>query len=564
MGLNGALSVAARSLEIFTAGIQVAGNNIANAHTPGAIRDKLILSPASPVRQGALIIGNGVIVQGVRQQIDRFLEKRIYVANADFQGSNARSLTYKQLEGAIQELGDGDLSSAISTLVGRFNDLVNQPENVGTRQIAVQQGVEFAQSIRTLRNRIDTLRTSSNVKVTDLVNEANRLIDEIAELNPRITALESAGLLQSDAGSLRTQRLIALNRLSEIVPIHTVEHATGGVDVFFGSEHLVLASDVQHLETVIRNDRNVIVNDVRIENSNQPVTGPLGELNGTLTGRDVVLGDFVDRLDELTHSFIQEFNRVHSSGQGTKGFTSVTGTYMAQSSTAALNAAGLQFTPQNGSFQVLVKNTVTGVTTTTNIEVDLDGIGTDTSLDTLSLALDGVGNLTASVSSDRRLTLTADAGYEIQFADDTSFALASLGINTFFTGFNSQTIGVNTTVVNNAALLATGHGGGAGDGSNALALAEIFDQPLSQLGDHTLEEFYQATISQLGQSSASEEALAAGYEGFKDSLMNQRDQFSGISLDEEIVQMLQFQRAFQMSGKFISTIDELFRTLLQI
>src|SRR5262249_29219647 len=150
----------------------------------------------SPTRQGALIIGNGVIVQGVRQQIDRYLEKRIYVANADFQGAHARSLTYQQLEGAIQELGDGDLSSAISSLVGRFNDLVNQPENVGTRQIAVQQGVQFAQSISTLRNRIDTLRTSSNVKVTDLVNEANQLIDEISNLNPRITALESAGLLQ--------------------------------------------------------------------------------------------------------------------------------------------------------------------------------------------------------------------------------------------------------------------------------------------------------------------------------------------------------------------------------
>ena len=564
MGLNGALSVAARSLEIFTAGLQVAGNNIANAHTPGAIRDKLILSPAAPTQRGALIIGNGVIVQGVRQQIDRFLEKRIYVANADFQGAQARSLTYKQLEGALQELTEGDISSAITSLVGRFNDLVNQPENIGNRQIAIQQGVQFAQSIRTLRDRIDTLRTSSNVKVTDLVNEANRLIDEISALNPRITALESAGLLQSDAGSLRTQRLIALNRLSEILPIHTVEHETGGVDVFFGSEHLVLTGDVQHLQMVSTNNRDVIVSNVIIENTNQPVTGSLGELNGTLNGRDVILGDFVDRLDELTNAFIQEFNRVHSNGRGTHGFTSVTGTYAAQSTTAPLNAAGLAYTPQNGSFQVLVTNTITGETTTTNIQVDLDGIGAETTLDSLAAALGAVGNLSASVTSDRKLNLTAGAGYEIQFADDTSFALASLGINTFFTGSNSRTIGVNATVVNNAALLATGRGGGAGDGTNALALAQIFDQPLAELGDMTLEEFYQATISQVAQASASEEALAGGYEGFKDSLMNQRDQFSGISLDEEIVQMLQFQRAFQMSGKFISTIDELFRTLLQI
>lgn len=50
MGLNATLSMAKQSLEVFGAGIQVAGQNISNAGTPGYIREELVLNPADPFR----------------------------------------------------------------------------------------------------------------------------------------------------------------------------------------------------------------------------------------------------------------------------------------------------------------------------------------------------------------------------------------------------------------------------------------------------------------------------------------------------------------------------------
>ena len=66
MGLNGALATASRSLEVFTAGINVAGQNIANANTPGYIREELLLDPADPFQSGQLIFGTGSGCRGNR------------------------------------------------------------------------------------------------------------------------------------------------------------------------------------------------------------------------------------------------------------------------------------------------------------------------------------------------------------------------------------------------------------------------------------------------------------------------------------------------------------------
>src|SRR5688572_26847755 len=106
MGLFTALHVPGRSLQAFTTGIQVAGQNVANAATPGYIREELKLSTSPPYRAGQVILGTGVQVDGVRQQINLFLESRIHAAKGDQAAAQAASEVYVQLEAAINELGD--------------------------------------------------------------------------------------------------------------------------------------------------------------------------------------------------------------------------------------------------------------------------------------------------------------------------------------------------------------------------------------------------------------------------------------------------------------------------
>jgi flagellar hook-associated protein 1 FlgK len=246
------------------------------------------------------------------------------------------------------------------------------------------------------------------------------------------------------------------------------------------------------------------------------------------------------------------------------GFQTVTGQTRLDDTTSALNAAGLAFTPKHGSFQLKVTNSLTGVTTTSNIAIDLDGIGGDTSLEDLRNAIAAVANVDAGITPDGRLKIDAAANFEIRFSNDTSGVLAALGVNTFFTGSNAGDIGVNSVVAGNQLLFASSQGGGPSDNRNAVLMAEFVNRPIAALNGASLDQFYESTIASVAQASASETALAEGLKGFRDSLRGQRDQFSAVSLDEEIVRVMEFQRAFQAAARLVSTIDELFTTLLNM
>jgi flagellar hook-associated protein 1 FlgK len=564
MGLNAALSAAGTALDVYSAGIQVSGNNIANANDPNFIRETLQLAPSYPVQQRGLILGSGVTATGVKQQVDQYLQQRIYAANSDASGSSTTNSVFQQLESSLQTLSSSDLSSQLNGLTSAFNNVVNQPGSTANNQLAIQQGVQFAQSITNLRSQIDTLRTSINQNIQGTVTEANSLIDDIARLNPRITALESAGLLHSDAGTLRDQRYADLNRLSQILPVTVNDRGSAGVDVTLNGQALVIPGEVQHLQTVPRGDRGITVQDVTIQGSTVPITGTQGELAGMVNGRDNVIGGFLDKLDQFTSSVINQVNLIHSSGQGEHGYSSVTGTYNIKDPTAALDAAGLPFTPQNGSFQVQVINTSTGLAQTGTITVDLAGVNPKTTLNDVVAQLNGLANVAASLTGTGNLQISAANGYQIEFSKDNSGTLAALGINTYFTGSSSLNIGVNAQLTADPTLLATAQGGGPGDATNAVALANLTNLTPAALGGATVGNFYQQTVSSLGASSASQNAVSQGSQGFLSSLNSQRAQATGVSLDTETIQIMQYQQAYQSAARFISTIDKLFTVLTQI
>jgi len=563
MSLNAALATASRALEVFSTGVQVSASNISNASTPGYIRDEIGLSASTPFQRGREIVGSGVEITGVRQALDKYLEHRLHASNSAAQAASARDGIYAQLEFQLRELGDGDLSTRLNSFVSSIHELVNQPEQSPLRGNVLEEGKLVASYITDLRSRVDDLRKTQTTRINDLVTETNSLIDQIADLNKQILTLESNGQLKSEAGGLRTQRYTALNRLSEIIPVTFNEQANGSIDIYSGGNFVLVGDRRQYLTTEAAVDRNVPVQTVTFTVSRSGLADSGGELGGVLEARDSILGGFVDQLDQLTGGLIYEFNRIHSSGEGLEGFQTVTSTNRVTDPAAALSSAGLPFTPGLGSFQLKVVNQQTGIARTQTIQIDLDGLGgNDTTLNGLQTAISSTPGVSATVTTDGRLTITSDAGFEVRFGDDTSGVLASLGINTFFTGSNSSTIRVNETVVANRNLFAAGQGGGLGDNRNAVQLAQALDRPSALLKGSSVSAFYESTVSGVAQGAASERATANGLSAFRDSLKAQREQFSAVSLDEEAVRLIQFQQAYAASARVIRAVDDLFQILV--
>jgi flagellar hook-associated protein 1 len=563
MSLTGILATASRSLQNFALGIQVSGNNLANAATPGFVRDELVLTSAPSYPQGGVLVGAGAVARGVKQEIDIYLETRIHRAKSEFAAADARRNGYLQLQTAVQELGDNDLSSRLNALLGTVQGVVNQPQDPASRSQVIEQGRRFADDVQDLRSRIEELRSSYSNQVQALVGEANSLIDTIQQLNPQISRLEANGLADSDAGALRVQRLNAIQRLAEIIPVRVQELPSGAVDLFTGPDYLILGNNKQHLNSIMApTESSVATVNVELSRTRAPLGSGGGELNGLIQARDQVLTGFITQLDTFVGQTISEFNKIHSSGEGLIGFQTVTSERGAEQLTAPLSQAGLPFDVSHGSFQVKLRNLSTGQTVTTRVAVDLDGIGTDTSLTDLQGQLNAVPNLQASITALGQLKLNAAAGYEIRFGDDTSGVLSSLGINTFFSGEDSGNIGMQDHLLQDARFLATGRGGGPGDNTNAQRMANVLDQPVESLQGLTLSNYYDQMIGTTAQAANAETALADGLQSFRDSLQTQREQRSGVNLDEEAINVINLQRNYQAVARIISTVDELMNTLL--
>uniref|UniRef100_A0A7C4LQT9 Flagellar hook-associated protein 1 n=1 Tax=Schlesneria paludicola TaxID=360056 RepID=A0A7C4LQT9_9PLAN len=565
MALGATLTNAARSLELFSLGIQVAGQNIANAATPGYVRDALVIETSAPYRMGPLVLGMGATAVGIKQQLDSYLEHRIHTANGDASAATARQQTYMQLQSILQELGDADLSTRFNEFLAAAQAVANQPDDPTLRTLFIQQGQSLTSHVQTIRSRIEELRRTQSNQIRALAEEANGLLRSVSELNLRIVRMEANGIGGNDAGALRIQRLNALQRLSEIVPLRVVEQASGAVELFSGSDYLLIGDSYQRLEAVsaaIPTGQAAV--NVRLSQTGSLLTARGGALGGLIDSREQILGGFIGELDRLVGGVIFEFNKRHASGEGLKGYGAVAGGYGVADPSLPLNAAGLFFTPQHGSFQVKVRNVATGETTVSVVSVDLDGIGVDTSLNDLQAALNAINHVAASITADGRLQLTADSGYELRFGNDTSGVLAALGINTFFAGHDSGDFRVRDEMLQDQRLLASGRGGGPADNSNLLALAEFFDQPVSALGGMSLQQFHTQMVGNLAQAGAAEEALANGFSGFLGGLKAQREQFSGVSLDEEAIRVMQFQHSYQAAARIVSTVDRLLNVLLEM
>jgi flagellar hook-associated protein 1 FlgK len=565
MTLFSSIQIANNALIAAQLGLQVTSNNVANANTPGYIRQSLILTPGPTQRYGGLLLGLGVDVQAVVQQTDRFLEERVRNAASDLANSEAQDNTYVQLESLIGELSDTDLSTSLSNFFNSIHDILNQPDSASVRNLAVLQGRTLTQDISRLDERVRQIRSDVNEQIGASANRINGLLGKIADLNLQIAVAEGGNAIASDAVGLRDQRALTLSELAGLIDIQAVEQETGDVTVFSGGDFLVFQATFREVTAVAEPEGDLNSYEIRLAATDAPISTTSGQVAGLVASRDTILTGFLDQLDTFTKNLMYEFNKLHSSGQGLVGLNDVTGEYAVNNTAAALDHAGLTFTPVNGSFDVLVRNQQTGLTTTTQIRVDLNGLDHDTSLDDLAAALNNIEGLAAVVTPNRKLQITGDSSLvTFGFANDTSGVLAALGVNTFFSGTGAANIGVNELISRDPARFAASSGGIAEDTATAVKLANLLDTPLGSLGGSKLSVQYDRMVGEVTQGAAVTKSVADGFRTFHSTLDSQLLALQGVNIDEEAIRMITYQRAFQASAKVISTINEMLDVLVNL
>lgn len=135
----------------------------------------------------------------------------------------------------------------------------------------------------------------------------------------------------------------------------------------------------------------------------------------------------------------------------------------------------------------------------------------------------------------------------------------------FFTaaaGEEARTIAVALT--DRRLVAAAAPGAGIGDGTNAQALADIRDRRIASLDNQTLNEYYSQLVFEVGLAGRSVESNIQFQDRVLRQLETQRESVSGVSLDEEAVNLLQYQRSYQASARLIRVLDSLLEDTLNI
>jgi flagellar hook-associated protein 1 len=565
MSLFSTIQMASNTLQIQQIGLQVTGQNIANASTPGYSREEVQLAAGPTQRVGSLLLGTGVQIQSIRQEVDQFLNERVRGAVSDQTGTALSTQTNQQLEGLFGELSSSNLGTLLTDFTSSIAQVLNSPQDVPTRNLAVLKGQTLATNLNSLAEQANQLRGHLNDQIIQDANSVNSFLTQIGKLNVQIAETEGGNTASSQAVGLRDQRDQALSGLAKLMNITTTQHTDGAVSVYNGGDYLIDGGLVRLVKVDTSADRGLQAANIRLAETDSPLAINSGEIGGLTNSRDQVLGGFLDQLNSFAGTLSYEFNKIYSTGQGLNGYRQVTSTNPVDDVNAPLGATGLKNPPANGTFQVLVYNKQTGLTQTTNVQVSENGLNSDTSLSDLATQLNAISGLSAATTPEGKLTIsTTSADQQVAFAGDTSGALAALGINTFFTGSDAQGIAVNSAVIQDPSTFVASSGGVAADTNVAQKLAQFQQLPLDSQNGATMSTLYDQMASGITQSSNVAKSVSDGAAVFANSLAGQQQAISGVNIDEEAVTMLEYQRSFQASAKLISTISDLLNELVKL
>ena len=458
--INTMMSLAGQALLTQQQAINVTSHNIANVNTPGYSRQQLIMTTNTPLDSSIGPVGTGVSADAIERVYDRYLSAQINNESQGLGRWDAQKDAVQILEMIFNETDGSGLNQVMSDFWNAWQSLANDPDGTTERQVLVTLSQVLATTFNQLSADLSQSRQDLDLIVQGTVADINRLSEQLVDLNAKIISSETGSLSAND---YRDQRELVLSELAEMIDINSFEDATGAVSVSVANGlPLVIASQNYQLstETNLAGLEEVVWvdNDGNTTNINAEISG--GKLKGLLEVRDVIISDYMTRLDTLAGNIMTDVNLQHQSG------------------------------------------------------FDLNGTGGEIFF---------IGTGTA-----------ADLEVNPNIVADTDLIAAAAEL---------------TTV--------------PGDSRNAIEIANL-QYELNMGGTQSYNDYYGSIVRDVGNEVLKSEAYYNHQSDMMAQLENQREAVSGVSLDEEMINLIKFQNAYAAAAKMITTADEMMQTVLQM
>lgn len=508
--------------------LSVVGQNISNISTPGYTRqrvDQVSINvggigdkyAANPLTN----IGNGVMVTGVSQLRDPFLDRRFrtemaQVGEYDVWVSGLDELAKFLDETSMKEDGGG-INNQLGDLLSKLNDLSN---NVGSNEydnmvkssanVLVKLFNSYAQQINTVRDNLET-----DLQDVD-IEAVNNILKNIQELNVSIKNSQMHG---DDALELQDQRNTLIDELSTYV----------NINVKYKEVQVTDATSVEELSIeLVGNGKKIdLVNDDEVRqfsadkknNNGEEWVISLSELDSDSDALKNILKNINDEL--TTGSLKSSLNLLNGKGEfAAAGENDVKGiAYYEQS----LDLLARKFAEAFNN-----ANTLKGLP-----------------------GNDGVKNnvLFEASGADPNATITAE---NIKIADD--WANNKYGITTSKEVNPDGTptvVGANDNIVDMIAMM-----------KESMKYTTDGTENGEKIFEGTFQEYFVNIGTVLGLDISSSTQILNNHTTLASDINQSRDSVSGVSLDEEGMNMIQFSQAYNASARFMTVLDEALDTLI--
>lgn len=578
VGLS-ALNAARRQME-------VAAQNVSNANTEGYSRQRVEIAtvgnPAiAAVHARSDGAGSGVAVVGTFRTIDDFLQARSLTEHSTNAQLGRSATLLSRLELTFKEPSDTGIQAQLADFWAGFEDISNAPGNLASRSQLIQRAETLASSLNQAAADMDNLWKTSVEQLQTVLTGVNATADRVAELNGSIKRATSAGL---SPNALLDQRDQLAKQLAQQVGGVARPGVLGQLDIYVGGTALVRGEDAEHL-VVDTNGSNIV------RGFDDPATAGLDPVPVLVRWQkddfvaNVTGGEAAALLDGVNR-MLPEY-RAALLGPGPAPATL---------GGAAVPAAGLQqdFETTPATFQLTLNGTPTTVTLDTDLTgADASGIqnalnealGT-AGLTGVSARVSGAGPFnvqfqTVATGAGQSLTLTADGtnifggalvatagaaavsgnnGLAAQIAHTVN-ALHSQGADLNGDAgtelFAFDPVNGLSVIISDPNRLAAAAAGKPGlDGSNALNLADVSNSSGSP------DSTYRSLIISLGVEAQTVNRRVDIQGDITKQVDAARDSGAGVSIDEEMANMVAFQHTFAAASRVITAIDQMLERLI--
>jgi len=608
------IEIGKRALLTHQTALYVTGHNISNAETEGYSRQKVTLDVFDPLYIPGLTraltpgqIGQGVQVEKILRARDMLLEDRILSEKNGLSYWKSMSDWVRQVELVHNEPTDSSIMHLLDRFWASWQELANNPEETAAREAVRENGIALSRHINHNYEALKAIRNNIETNIRMRVEEINGLATSIAKLNREILRSESSG---DNPNDLWDRRDLLVGRLSDLVDIGIGRSDKDEFIVYIGGKHLVQGQHHERL-AMVANPENEGYSDVVWENDFSPLKVQSGELRALLDARDIELRQQIDKLDLFSVNLIDLVNSVHRRGFG---LNLRTGIDFFRENPISVNRIGDHDFNRDGLLDgtaifritgsnTVVKDDIVGLNGTLRLSdgIEVEYRNTDTVYDIMTRVNNSDADINLFINPDGRLVSKSDnpGQYISHLEDSGDFLVGYAGIlrdsgvdGAFDAGevggsarisedfmvtqythpsswmmVNSRILGEVESIAASTGTDLTGDGGpdisnGAGNGDNALKIAGIrFDEVMIGRST-TVNEFYQALIAETGLRGERSQTETQNRELLVENLENLRKSISGVSIDEELVNLVKFQHGYAAAARFVAEVNRMLDTLI--